>query len=98
MSRENRGKRIVIYPAYFDLTLSRREGRRVPRRLAIPNPRLEDIVKVCEKLGLNPIVEPDKIYPRNIFMKGRIIVDKKVSKLKTIYLIGEELSKQFKHT
>jgi len=96
LSREYRGKRIVIYPAYFDANLSRREGRRIPKHLAISNPRLEDIVEICRKLGLNPEVEADKVYPRNIFSKGRIIVDKRGSKIKTLFLIASELKKQYR--
>ncbi len=91
MSRDYRGKKIVIYPAYIDSTLSRKEGRRVPRELAVPNPRVEEIVEACEKLGLNPSVEEAR-YPR-VWWKFnyRVIVDKKMCKQKVLKEIAYKI-------
>lgn len=91
MSRGFRGSRIVIYPAYLDANLTRREGRRVPLHMAVPNPSIESIVSACKDLGLNPEVEVDKKYPRDSLRAGRIVVDKRESKLKTIYMIAQNL-------
>lgn len=91
MSREYKGQRIVIYPSYFDTNLSRREGRRVPLSLSVPNPSLDDLVKVCERLGLNPAVEHNKAHPRQPLLRGRVIVDKRGSKLETLYHIARTL-------
>ena len=96
MSRDYRGKRIVIYPAYLDSSLSRKEGRRVPRSLAVHNPRIEEIVKAAEELGLNPIVEDSK-YPRLWWRyKVRIVVDKVDSKQKILKMIAEKI-KELRH-
>mgnify|MGYP001772638574 CR=1 FL=1 len=95
MSRDYRGSRVAIYPAYFDANLSRKEGRRVPLNLAVPSPSIEDIVEVCNKLNLNPEIEPEKAYPRNFTLKGRVIVDKRGSKVKTLLLIAGELKKYY---
>lgn len=84
----------MIYPEYFDSSLSRKRGRRVPLNISTSNPSIDMIVEVCRKLGLNPEIELDKTYPRNILSKGRVIVDKKDSKLKTLLLIAHELKKQ----
>ncbi len=95
MSRDYRGKKIVIYPEYLDSRLSRSEGRRINKELAIPNPRIDEIVKAAEKLGLNPIVEADASYPRNWWEhRGRVIVDKIGSKLNTL----KEIAKILKQT
>lgn len=96
MSRDLRFSRIVIYPAYFDANLTRKEGRRVPLSLAVPNPSLEQLFSTCKILGLNPELEPDKTYPRNISVKGRIVIDKRGSKLKTLYLVASELKKTYR--
>ena len=54
----SKGERIVVlYPEYFDASLSRKEGRRVPKRLAVSTPKLEDIEKAARNLKLNPIRE-----------------------------------------
>ncbi len=92
MSKELREKRIVLYPAYFDKRLSRRLGRKVSLELSVPSPRLEEIVRAAEELGLEPIVEEDKLYPRTWFLsRGRVIVLKKTSKTKLLKMISEKI-------
>ncbi len=91
MSREYKEKRIVIYPQYIDSRKSRSEGRKIPLSYAVPSPKVEEIVRAAEKLGLNPIVEESK-YPREWWAsEERVIVDKKDSKLKTLKLIAEKI-------
>jgi signal recognition particle subunit SRP19 len=92
MSREYRGERIVIYPAYFDKKLSRRLGRRVPQDLSVLSPRIDEIVKAAEELGLNPVIEEDKAYPRVWYKsKGRVIVLKKARKQELIRAIAAKI-------
>lgn len=92
LSREYRGEKIVIFPVYLDSKASRSEGRRVPLRLAVPSPTIREIVDACIRLGLNPVVEDDKIYPRNPSTRGRVIVDKRgKSKLEILNAIASEL-------
>ena len=44
-----RGKgKIRIWPVYFDIRYSRKEGRRVSRKNAIRDPKIEDIEKALE--------------------------------------------------
>ena len=75
-------KKYVIWPAYFDKRLSKKDGRRVPKSLAIEAPSIEKIVKVAQSLGLNPVVEKDAKYPsRQWETKGRVLVDKGKSKV-----------------
>ncbi len=93
MSRDYRGKKIVIYPEYIDSRLSRGEGRRIPFKLAVHNPSVHEIAEIAEKLGLNPVVE-ESSYPRRWWEhRGRVIVDKKGSKLETLKMIARELKK-----
>ena len=88
-----RGKgKIRIWPAYFDIRFSRGEGRRVPRDRAVRDPKLEDLEKVSQKLGLNPIIQPDKRYSRQPWQRsGVVLVDKKGSKSEIISKIGKAL-------
>ena len=91
MSREYKGKRIVVWPAYIDSTRSRGEGRKIARREAVPRPRIEEIVEAAERLGLNPEVE-DARYPRSWWEdRQRVIVDKMGSKLETLRAIAAEI-------
>lgn len=92
MSREYRGERIVLYPAYLDKRLPRRLGRRVSQDLAVLSPRLEEIAAAAEELGLDPIVETDKAYPRIWFRsKGRVIVLRRYRKQETLRLIASKI-------
>ncbi|MET1159777.1 MAG: signal recognition particle protein Srp19 [Thermoprotei archaeon] len=91
MSRDYKGERIVVYPQYLDAKKTRREGRRLSRDIAIPHPKVEEIVKAAEMLGLDPIVEESK-YPREWWETSKRIVVKKVdSKLNTLKLIAQKI-------
>jgi len=93
VSREYRGRRIVVWPAYLDATLSRGEGRRLPLRDAVRKPRVEELVEAAQRLGLNPEVE-DARHPRRWWeQRQRIVVDKAGSKLATIKRLAEEVRK-----
>ncbi|WP_448577795.1 signal recognition particle protein Srp19 [Thermosphaera sp.] len=91
MSREYRGRRIILYPSYFDSTLSRSDGRRIPASLAVPSPSIEEIYNAAAKLGLNPVVENDKAYPGKWWVKGRVIVDKKYGRMELLRKIALEI-------
>lgn len=90
-SRDYIGRRIVVWPVYFDSTKTRRQGRKLPRELSIPNPKVEEIVEAAKILGLNPIVE-DKKYPKEWWIYNkRIVVFKKDSKRETLKQIAIKL-------
>jgi signal recognition particle subunit SRP19 len=42
----------VLWPEYFDINLTRGEGRKVKKTLAIAQPSTELISKACQSLGL----------------------------------------------
>ncbi|MDI9616075.1 MAG: signal recognition particle protein Srp19 [Methanothrix sp.] len=87
--------RLVIWPAYFDLDRSRDQGRRVATADAVRNPKLEDIIRVSEDLGLDPVVEREKCYPKSWYdQPGRVLVLKKGSKTKTLRSIARALKKR----
>ena len=66
---------IIIYPEYFDIELSRLEGRRIPKNLAIKGPSLDMLIQSCENLKLTIVIERDKSFPRFWYnKKGRIII------------------------
>ena len=92
-SREYIGKRIVVWPENIDSRKSRGRGRKVPLKFSVKNPTIDEIYKAAEKLGLNPEIE-EKKYPKNWWeSKGRVVVDKKGSKLETLKLIAIEILK-----
>ncbi len=91
MSRELKGKRIVLWPINIDSTASRGEGRKVPLRDAVRRPRVEEVVEAAQRLGLNPVTEKAR-YPRKWWEQTtRVVVDKRGSKLETLKTIAREI-------
>ena len=85
-------KYIVLYPEYFNSKYTRAEGRRVSKTTAKASPTVEDIEKAAKSLGLNPIVEKDKSYPRFWYKKrGRVLVEKKMPKSEILKQISRSL-------
>ncbi len=86
--------KIVIWPAYFDSAKTRSDGRRVPKSLAMPSPRISEIKEAVEKLGLDYEIVLDAGYPKTPWLKkGMLLVTKKRTKNQTIKKIGEQLLK-----
>ena len=88
-------EKFVVWPVYFDQGKSRSEGRKVPKSLAQPSPRLEEIAKAAQRLGLQPELRLDLAYPDQPWLKsGMLLVGKKGSKLELIRRIAKELAAQ----
>jgi signal recognition particle subunit SRP19 len=74
-----KGERI-LYPCYFNALISRGEGRRVPRGLAVKGPTLGNLEKAVKKARLPYRVE-QKPHPAMWDRRdGRIVVTWKESK------------------
>lgn len=72
---------IILWPVYFDSTKTRSEGRRVPKKIAVPAPNLEEIEKAAELLGFKPKIVSDAAHPRFSWQKmGVVVLPKKNSK------------------
>ncbi|MDF1557141.1 MAG: signal recognition particle protein Srp19 [ANME-2 cluster archaeon] len=68
----------VIWPDYIDKGNSRSSGRIIPRKLSVTSPELKEIEQAAKEMGLNPVVEKGKAYPRSWWeVSGRVLVDKK---------------------
>lgn len=65
----------VIWPAYLDARLSRSEGRRVPRELAVEEPTVEEIAASVEQIGYEADIERERAYSRRHWENsGRVVV------------------------
>ena len=84
----------IIWPAYFDITKTRRNGRRVPRSIAVQSPKILEIKEAAEKLGLKHEIAMETGYPKAPWLKtGMILVEKKESKEQIIKMIAKQLLK-----
>jgi signal recognition particle subunit SRP19 len=64
----------VIWPAYLDAGLSRSEGRRVPRSVAVPEPTVDEIARAAGQVGYDAAIEREKTYPREYEPRGRVLI------------------------
>lgn len=86
--------KIIIWPAYFDATRTRTEGRRVSKSLSVPFPKILEIKEAVEKLNLEFELAIETKYPKTPWMKtGLFIIRKSDSKSKLIERVAKQLQK-----
>ena len=79
----------VLYPCYFNASITRGEGRRVSRRLAVKSPTLGNLERALRKVRLTYRVE-QKHHPAMWDKKeGRVIVTWKESKEKLLKRVAQ---------
>ncbi len=96
IKKKFKDKYFIIWPQYFDSTLSRKEGRRVPKSLAVPRPTQKDLEIAVKGLGRDYITLGGR-YPRQWWLQeGALAVEKKEgeSKRALLILIAGELRKR----
>ncbi len=85
-------ERIVLWPIYFDRARSRSNGRRVPKKVAVNSPTVEDIAIAAKRLRLAPLVEPEKAHPRYWWRKnGRVLVNPTTRKEVILYSVARAM-------
>jgi signal recognition particle subunit SRP19 len=86
--------KFIIWPAYFDQSKTRKDGRRVSKSLAVHNPKIDEVKLATEKLGLRHEVVTEASYPKTPWVKtGMILVEKQGSKEQVIRRIAGKLLK-----
>ncbi|CAI5756002.1 unnamed protein product [Candida verbasci] len=64
----------IIYPCYFDINRSHKQGRRVSIDKAVENPLAKTIGDACRQLNLPILLELDKCHPQDFGNPGRVRV------------------------
>ncbi len=86
--------KFIIWPAYFDQSKTRKDGRRVSKSLAVLHPKIEEVALAVQKLGLKHEVVAEAGYPKMPWAKtGMILVEKQGSKEQVIQRIAGKLPK-----
>jgi signal recognition particle subunit SRP19 len=86
--------KVIMWPTYFDSAKTRREGRRVPRNLAVPSPKVSEVKAAADKLRLNCELIANVAFPKMPSSKsGMVLVQKEKSKEATIKEIAKQLLK-----
>lgn len=90
--RKLEGKCIIWLP-YFDISKTRDQGRKIPKRLALHSPNLNEVVEAAENLKLNPKLAEEKKYSKSWWQRsGYIILDKHGSKSRTLIELAKKIS------
>jgi signal recognition particle subunit SEC65 len=66
---------IVVYPNYVDSTRKQVEGRRIAKEKAVERPNAGEIFECVRRLGLRTLLEMDKAYCRDSWVRGRVRVE-----------------------
>lgn len=71
--------RIVLWPGYFNIKLSRKQGRRVSKDSAVSDPTLDTLALAARNVGLTKMKrEADTPHPKRASQKeGRLWLSKK---------------------
>jgi signal recognition particle subunit SRP19 len=84
----------IIWPIYFDAARTRKEGRRVPKGLAVQSPRITEVKEAVDKLGLKNELKLEAHFPKTPWSKtGMLLVEKREAKEKIIQKIAKQLIK-----
>ena len=84
---------VVIWLDYFNKTLPRNKGRRLPKDKCIFDPSLKELMDAVKDAGLEMTESDDKVrFPKRPYVRsGYIILPKDTSKTKILNKISEKL-------
>ncbi len=84
----------IIWPVYFDWNKTRKDGRRIPKNMAVQSPKILEIKEAADKLGLRNEVNLEAHFPKAPWVKsGMLFVEKNEAKEKVIQRIAKQLVK-----
>lgn len=85
---------VVIWLDYFNKTLTKKMGRRLPKEKCIFDPSLKELVDASVEAGFSPKESEDKVrFPRRAYVRSGYVTLPKNSgaKTKILYKISEKL-------
>lgn len=86
--------KVVLWPAYFDSTKARGKGRKTPKSLSVPSPKISELKEAVEKLGFKHELMLESSYPKTPWLKtGMLMVAKKGKKNSIIKKVAKQLLK-----
>ena len=84
---------IVIWLDYFNKTLPRDKGRKLPKKKCIFDPSLKELIEATKAAGLEITESDDKVrFPKRAYVRsGYMVLPKGSTKTKILYKISEKL-------
>jgi signal recognition particle subunit SRP19 len=84
--------KIILWPVNFDSTKTRTEGRKIPKAYAIQSPRIEELEKAVQRLGLQYQAVINAAHSKEPWCKtGLLIASREGSKTQTMRKIAKIL-------
>ncbi|MCQ1538569.1 signal recognition particle protein Srp19 [Methanocalculus taiwanensis] len=89
------GTRRILYPCYFNPSLTRAEGRRINTTYALKAPKIQEIERAARQVGAtNTEIEPHS-HPAHWFRReGRLVLDWNGSKESLIKKVSRKLAER----
>ncbi|HDY73841.1 MAG TPA: signal recognition particle protein Srp19 [Euryarchaeota archaeon] len=86
---------MIIYPSNIDSTLTKKMGRKISRKQAVPNPLVKEVYKAVKVLGEGDArLEATACYPRNpVGHEGRVVLDRKGGKTSLMKRVSKEVKR-----
>ena len=91
--------KLVIWPIYFDVALSRKDGRMVSNQDAVNDPNLDMLITAALKSGFKPEIEREKKHPKTWHQEdasGRILISRNGSKSAALKKIAMSMKSKYK--
>ena len=84
---------IVVWLDYFNKTLPRKKGRRLPKEKCVFDPSLKELIDATKAAGIEPTETEDQVrFPKRPYVRsGYIVVEKKSTKSSIMNKISEKL-------
>ena len=79
-------KRLVLWVDYFNSTISREDGRRVPLNKSVKDPTLEELGEAARRLGYKPESVPARVPSRPTQQSGYVSIEKKIGSKKSLVI------------
>ena len=84
---------IVVWLDYFNKTLPRKKGRRLPKEKCVFDPSLKELIDATKAAGIEPTETEDQVrFPKRPYVRsGYIVIEKKSTKSNIMNKISEKL-------
>jgi signal recognition particle subunit SEC65 len=70
-------KRYVVWLDYFNSTISREKGRRIPLDKSVKDPTIEELGEAARRLGYRPDPQVAKVPSHPYILSGYVSIEKK---------------------
>ena len=84
---------VVVWLDYFNKTLPRKKGRKLPKEKCIFDPSLKELIEASKAAGLEPKETEEQVrFPKRPYVRsGYIVLEKNATKINIMNKISNKL-------